>query len=114
MRKGLSDMGEDKLDSLNVLEPSAGSGRFLGLQPHHTAMKSNRTAVELDPMTAGILKHPYPETKVYAGGSSMYRGGKVSLHSSKERPLNTTLTIPTASSASTAPQAPCTGAESTH
>ena len=68
MRKGLSDMGEDKLDSLNVLEPSAGPGRFLGLQPHHTTMKSNRTAVESDPMTADILKHLYPETKVYTAG----------------------------------------------
>ena len=68
MWKGLSDMGADKLDSLNVLEPSAGSGRFLGLQPRNTAMKSNRTAVELDPMTAGILKHLYPETEVYAAG----------------------------------------------
>ena len=68
VRKGLSDMGVDKLDSLTVLEPSAGSGRFLGLQPRHTAMKSKRTAVELDPMTADILKHLYPETKVYAAG----------------------------------------------
>ena len=68
MRKGLSDMGEDKLDSLNVLEPSARSGRFLRLQPRHTAMKSKRTEVGLDPMTAGTLKHLYPETKVYAAG----------------------------------------------
>ena len=68
MWKGLSDMGADKLDSLNVLEPSAGSGRFPGLQPRDTAMKSKRTAVELDPMTAGILKHLYVETKVYAAG----------------------------------------------
>ena len=78
MWKGLSDMGVEKLDSLNVLEPSAGSGRFLGLQPRNTAMKSNRTAVELDPMTADILKHLYPETKVYAGGS-MYRGREYTL-----------------------------------
>ena len=68
MRKGLSDMGVDKLDSLNVLEPSAGSDRFLGLRPRRTAMKSERTAVEPDPMTADILKHLYPETKVYTAG----------------------------------------------
>ena len=68
MWKGLSDMGPDKLDSLNVLEPSAGSGRFPGLQPRDTAMKSKRTEEELDPMTAGILKHLYVETKVYAAG----------------------------------------------
>ena len=68
MRKGLSDMGEDKLDSLIVLQPSVGPGRLPGLQPHHTAMKSESTEVELDPMTADILKHLYPETKVYAAG----------------------------------------------
>ena len=68
MRKGLSDMGADKLDSLNVLEPSAGSGRFPGLQPCHTTMNSKRTGEEFDPMTAGILKHLYVETKVYAAG----------------------------------------------
>ena len=90
MRKGLSDMGVDKLDSLNVLEPSAGSGRFLGLQPHHTAMRSNRTAVEPDPMTAGILKHPYPETKVYAAGS-MYRGREYTVKSDPSIPVVPTL-----------------------
>ena len=68
MWKGLSDMGADKLDSPNVLEPSAGSGRFLGLQPEAMAAKSKRTAVELDPMTASILKHTYPATKVYNTG----------------------------------------------
>ena len=66
--KGLLGMGAYKLDSLNILEPSAGSGRFLGLQPCRTAMKSKRTAVEPDPMTADILNHLYPETKVYAAG----------------------------------------------
>ena len=90
MRKGLSDMGVEKLDFLNVLEPSAGSGRFLGLQPHHTAMRSNRTAVEPDPMTAGILKHPYPETKVYAAGS-MYRGREDTVKSDPSKPVVPTL-----------------------
>ena len=68
MMKGLSDMGVDKLYSLNVLEPSAGSGRFPGLQPRRTAMNSKRTGEELDPMRAGTLKHLYPETKMYAAG----------------------------------------------
>ena len=31
-------------------------------------MNSKRTGEELDPMTAGILKHLYVETKVYAAG----------------------------------------------
>ena len=90
MRKGLSDMGEDKLDSLTVLEPSAGSGRFLGLQPRRTTMKSERTAVEPDPMTAGILKHFYPETRVHAGGS-MYRGREYTVKSDPSKPVVPTL-----------------------
>ena len=68
MRKGLSDMGPDKLDSLNVLQPSVGSGRLPGLRPRRTAMNSKRTGEELDPMRAGTLKHLYPETKMYAAG----------------------------------------------
>ena len=90
IRKGLSDIGADKRDSLNVLEPSAGSGRFLGLQPHPTAMKSKRTAVEPDPMTAGILKHLYPETKVHAGGS-MIRGREYTIKSDPSIPVVPTL-----------------------
>ena len=64
----LSQMGANRLDKPKVLEPSAGSGRFLGLQPKEMAAKSERTAVELDPMTGSILKHTYPETKVYVSG----------------------------------------------
>ena len=90
MRKGLSDMGADKLDSLNVLEPSAGSDRFLGLQPHRTAMKSERTEEELDPMTAGTLKHLYPEIKVYAAGS-MVRGREYTVKSDPSKPVVPTL-----------------------
>ena len=64
----VSKMGVGKLDKPKVLEPSAGSGRFLGLQPKEMAERSERTAVELDPMTAGVLKHLYPKTKVYSSG----------------------------------------------
>ena len=68
MWDGLSDMGADKLKRPRVLEPSAGSGRFLGMQPPAMAAKSERTAVELDPMTSGILRRLYPDTKVYNAG----------------------------------------------
>ena len=68
MWKGVSDMGADKLPHPRVLEPSAGSGRFLGLQPKEMADKSKRFAVELDPMTAGIVKHVYPQTNVFNAG----------------------------------------------
>ena len=64
----LSEMGADKLKNPKVLEPSAGSGRFLGLQPEEMAKRSSRMAVELDPMTANIVKHLYPETKVHSAG----------------------------------------------
>ena len=64
----LSAMGADKLKNPKVLEPSAGSGRFLGLQPEEMAKRSSRMAVELDPMTADIVKHSYPETKVHSAG----------------------------------------------
>ena len=68
MWQGLTDMGAAKLERPRVLEPSAGSGRFLGLQPPEMAARSERTAVELDPMTAGILRHLYPQTRVYNAG----------------------------------------------
>ena len=68
MWKSLSEMGADKLKNPKILEPSAGSGRFLGLQPPKMAQRSSRVAVELDPMTADILKHLYPKTKVYNAG----------------------------------------------
>ena len=68
MWAGLRAMGADKLDNPTVLEPSAGSGRFLGMQPQVMAVKSNRTAVELDKLTGTILKHAYPDTKVINSG----------------------------------------------
>ena len=68
MWKGLSDMGADKLDRPKILEPSVGSGRFLGLQPAEMAEKSERVAVELDPLTARITRQVYPDTKVYNTG----------------------------------------------
>ena len=64
----LSDMGADKLKNPKVLEPSVGSGRFLGMQPEAMAKRSSRMAVELDPMTADIVKNLYPETKVHSAG----------------------------------------------
>ena len=64
----LEGMGVDRLGELRVLEPSAGSGRFLGMQPASLTAKSERTAVELDSLTARMLKHLYPKTRVYHSG----------------------------------------------
>ena len=68
MWRGIKDMGGDQLDNPRVLEPSAGSGRFLAYQPADMAAKSERTAVELDDLTAGITKHLYPNTEVWNTG----------------------------------------------
>ena len=68
MWKDLSAMGADRLENPKILEPSAGSGRFLGLQPTEMAARSSRVAVELDPVTADVLKNLYPETRVYKAG----------------------------------------------
>ncbi|MXW30775.1 MAG: N-6 DNA methylase, partial [Chloroflexi bacterium] len=62
MWQGLREMG---VGTGKVLEPSAGSGRFLGLQPEDMAEQSQRTAVELDALTSEILQHAYPDTRVY-------------------------------------------------
>ena len=66
--KGLERMGATNLENPRVLEPSAGSGRFLGMQPTEMAKRSERTAVELDSITGRILKHTYPDTKVMISG----------------------------------------------
>ena len=68
MWKGIEDMGAGQLPVLRVLEPSAGSGRFLARQPRALAAKSERTAVEIDDLTAGLLKHLYPQTAVWHTG----------------------------------------------
>ena len=68
MWKTVAATGADTLENPKVLEPSAGSGRFLGLQPPEMAERSSRVAVELDPLTADLTKHLYPETKVYKSG----------------------------------------------
>ena len=64
----IDKMGGDRMKKPKILEPSAGSGRFLGLQPPEMAERSERTAVELDPLTGSILKHAYPKTKVHVAG----------------------------------------------
>lgn len=45
----------------NVLEPGCGSGNFIGLAPTDTPLPTRMIGVELDPITAGIAAHLYPE-----------------------------------------------------
>ena len=47
-----------------VLEPSAGVGHFLGLQPLHLADASRRVAVEKDDTSAAILHALYPASDI--------------------------------------------------
>ena len=68
MWDGLKDMGAGDIPNLKVLEPSAGSGRFLAHQPPEIAASSERTAVELDKVTAGLLKAQFPEATVWNTG----------------------------------------------
>ncbi len=67
MWKALERAGVDKLNDIRVLEPSAGSGRFLGYQPPEMAAKSSRVAVELDDLTGRMLKQMYPQAEIYSG-----------------------------------------------
>ena len=68
MWKTLDNMGIGKLDNPRVMEPGAGSGRFLGYEPKDITNKSERVAVELDPVTGRILKELYPKTETYVMG----------------------------------------------
>ena len=67
MWQAMRRLGIENLEHANVLEPSAGVGRFLGLMPDQIAEKSGLTAVELDSITGGLLRHLYPEADVHAG-----------------------------------------------
>lgn len=44
-----------------LLEPAAGTGHFIGLAPEAIAAGAKVTAIELDPLTAEIGKHLYPQ-----------------------------------------------------
>ena len=54
MWEGLRQTGADKLDNPTVLEPSAGSGRFLEMQPRDMDAQSNRVEVEPNPLTYSL------------------------------------------------------------
>ena len=60
MYKKLEEFGFNKC---KILEPSCGSGKFIGRLPA-SMRDSEVTAVELDPLTARIASHLYPQAKV--------------------------------------------------
>lgn len=51
-----------------VIEPAAGIGHFIGLQPEHLAGNSSWTAVELDTLSGRITKALYGASDVRIGG----------------------------------------------
>ncbi|MEP6672014.1 MAG: DEAD/DEAH box helicase family protein, partial [Chthoniobacter sp.] len=51
-----------------VLEPALGVGHFFGLMPAEIAARSRLTGIELDPLTASIARHLYPDADVRAQG----------------------------------------------
>lgn len=50
-----------------ALEPTIGSGNFLGLQPADLSAQTDWFASELDPVTGRIAKHLYPRATVFDG-----------------------------------------------
>ena len=63
----LRTMGAGDLETIRVLEPSAGAGRFLTGMPKDLEAKSQRTAIELDKGTGVVLRGLLPDSTVYTG-----------------------------------------------
>ena len=65
MWDGLQQLGVGNLQTLRVLEPSAGSGRFIERQPIDLRARSQWTAVEKDALTARLLRHSFGDARVH-------------------------------------------------
>lgn len=52
----------------SILECSAGVGSILGSMPQHISDRSNIEAVEIDPITGGMLELLYPDAEVHIQG----------------------------------------------
>nr|WP_159048456.1 DEAD/DEAH box helicase family protein [Streptomyces sp. MMG1522] len=55
-------------DGGHVLEPSSGSGIYIGLAPTGTSAPIEMTGVEVEGRTAAISRHLYPDATIYTGG----------------------------------------------
>ena len=55
-------------DGGRVLEPALGIGHFFGLMPSEMAARSRLTGIELDPLSAHIARHLYPDADIRAEG----------------------------------------------
>lgn len=63
--QGLEQLG---FDGGRILEPSMGTGNFLGLMPKNIADSSTVTGVELDSITGRIARQLYPNAEIYVQG----------------------------------------------
>lgn len=63
--QGLEQLG---FDGGRILEPSMGTGNFLGLMPKDIADSSTVTGVELDSITGRIARQLYPNAEIYVQG----------------------------------------------
>lgn len=52
----------------NILEPSMGTGNFIGLMPERMAQRSQVTGIELDQITGRIAKQLYPDAELHVRG----------------------------------------------
>lgn len=64
MWAGMRNLGAESLARIKWLEPAGGVGRFLGLQPTDLATKSERHVVEMETLSADIMRQLYPRAKV--------------------------------------------------
>lgn len=60
---GLRDLG---FEGGNVLEPGCGSGNFVGFAPTDTSTPTRMIGVEVDPTSAAVARHLYPDAQVLA------------------------------------------------
>ncbi|WP_160050116.1 MULTISPECIES: SNF2-related protein [unclassified Nocardiopsis] len=58
---GMRELG---FEGGNVLEPGCGSGNFIGFAPLDTALPTRMVGVEIDPTSAAIARHLYPDAQV--------------------------------------------------
>ena len=64
----VEETGLAELQDPVILEPSAGSGRFIGLAPEALRDTAQWHAVELDTSTGKLLQHGYPDVAVQVKG----------------------------------------------
>ncbi|MFV9506456.1 MAG: hypothetical protein AB4911_18050, partial [Oscillochloridaceae bacterium umkhey_bin13] len=60
-------LGLDHLEQPRILEPAAGVGHFISAMPPNLRARAAITAVELDPVSARILRHLHPDVTLHAG-----------------------------------------------